>query len=225
MAAKNLIYKYFNNKDLMDHALTHRSWVNENPGQRTSNERLEFLGDAILEYVVSKKIFDEFPKKEEGYLTALRANLVNTKNLSEVARELHIGNILYLSKGEEDGGGRDNSSLLADTVEAIIGALFLDGGLDKSEQFIQDNVLNSLKQIAAKPLKDAKSTLQELIQADGLPAPKYSVTKEDGPDHNKEFTVEALVGTKSIATAKGKSKGEAEQNAARLALALYQNGV
>ena len=118
--------KNFKNKSLLDLALTHRSWVNEHKGVRTSNERLEFLGDAVLEFVVSKEIYKKFPDKEEGYLTALRANLVNTVSLTEIAKKLNLGSILYLSKGEEESGGRTNPSLLADTVEAIIGAIFID---------------------------------------------------------------------------------------------------
>src|SRR3989344_6126521 len=116
----------FKNKELLKQALTHRSWVNENPKERGSNERLEFLGDAILEFLVSKEIYLRFPDKEEGYLTALRANLVNTQNLAKIAEKLKVGDKLFLSKGEEDGGGRENPSLLADTVEAIIGAIYID---------------------------------------------------------------------------------------------------
>src|SRR3989339_2253950 len=131
----------FKNKDLLKQALTHRSWINENNKDFGTNERLEFLGDAILEFVVSKDIYERFPDKEEGYLTSLRANLVNTKNLADLAKKIGIGKEIYLSKGEEDGGGRENPSLLADTLEAIIGGLFLDQGLDVAEKFVKDNVL------------------------------------------------------------------------------------
>jgi ribonuclease-3 len=129
MKKVEILRRNFKNKNLLDLALTHRSWVNEHKGERTSNERLEFLGDAILEFVASKQIFNQFPEKEEGYLTALRANLVNTVALAEVAVKLDLGPELFLSKGEEDGGGRTNTSLLADTVEAIIGAIFIDRGI------------------------------------------------------------------------------------------------
>ncbi len=212
----------FNNKDLLDHALTHRSWVNENPNQRTSNERLEFLGDAILEYVVSKEIFDRFPDEEEGFLTALRANLVNTVNLARIAEKLEVGISIHLSKGEEDGGGRENPSLLADTMEAIIGALFIDNGLTTSEKFIYDNLLVDVDEIAESPLKDAKSRLQEIVQANGDPAPKYQVISESGPDHNKKFVMQAVVKAKQLAQGSGKNKSEAAQNAAEAALAIIE---
>lgn len=208
----------FKNKNLLKQALTHRSWVNENSDNYGTNERLEFLGDAILEFLVSTEIYDKFPNEEEGYLTALRANLVNTKNLAEVAKKLGIGDMILLSKGEEEGGGRTNISLLADTVEAVIGALFLDGGLEASEKFIKDHILIDADKKAKLPLKDPKSLLQEKVQAKSLPAPKYQVVSEIGPDHNKEFAIEAIVNNKSVAIGKGKSKSEAEQDAAFNAL-------
>jgi ribonuclease-3 len=209
----------FNDKSLFDHALTHRSWVNEHKGVRTSNERLEFLGDAILEFVASKEIFVKFPEKEEGYLTALRANLVNTLALAEVAKKLNLGPILFLSKGEEDGGGRANTSLLANTLEAIIGAIFVDRGISEASEFIKENILPEVEIKAVGPLKDAKSSLQELVQSKGYPAPKYQVAEESGPDHNKKFVIEVMVNGKSWGKGSGKSKSLAEQEAARQILA------
>jgi ribonuclease-3 len=211
----------FKNQDLLSQALTHRSWVNENNNNKGTNERLEFLGDAILEFIVSKEIYNKFPKEEEGYLTALRSNLVNTKNLSIVATKLGIGDLIYLSKGEEDGGGRTNSSLLADTVEAIIGALFLDQGVEAAEKFIIENILVDVDRKASLPLKDPKSLLQENVQAKGLPAPRYNVVSEEGPDHNKLFTIEVVINGKTEAKGTGKSKSEAEQDAATNALSSY----
>jgi ribonuclease-3 len=205
----------FSDKDLLDIALTHRSWVNENPGKRRNNERLEFLGDAILEFIVSEALYQKFDKKEEGFLTALRANLVNTVGLSEVAKKLNIGAYLYLAKGEEEGGGRENPSLLADTIEAIIGALFLDGGTEKAKNFIDKNILDNLDEKASQPLKDAKSLLQEIVQAKGFPAPKYQVVSEEGPDHAKKFTIQVLVDNASVGVGSGKSKSAAAQNAAK----------
>src|SRR5690606_32690464 len=161
----------FKKEEYLKLALTHKSWVNESLETENSNERLEFLGDAILEYIVSKELYQKFPDKEEGYLTALRANLVNTVNLANVARRLGVGESLLLSKGEEEGGGRDNSSLLADTIEAIIGGLYFDSGLEASEKFIKDNILIDLETITQSPLKDAKSRLQEYVQSLGHPAP------------------------------------------------------
>lgn len=208
----------FKDKDLFDLALTHRSWVNEHKGVRKSNERLEFLGDAVLEYVVSSELYSKFPDQEEGYLTALRANLVNTVSLAEVARKLELGSILYLSKGEEDGGGRENTSLLADTVEAIIGAIFIDRGLTEAQKFIETNLLIDLEKRAREPLKDAKSRLQEYVQSLGLTPPKYQVIEESGPDHDKKFVVEVVVDGKPWGKGEGKSKSTAEQEAANSSL-------
>ncbi len=212
------IATYFKNKDLLELALTHKSWVNEHSKVRESNERLEFLGDAILEFIVSEYIFTLFPDKEEGYLTALRANLVNTKNLAEVAQKLNLGKKIYLSKGEEEGGGRTNRSILADTVEATIGALFLDGGIIMAKKFIKTNLLDDVQSKTTQPLKDAKSRLQEFVQAKGLRAPTYKVVSETGPDHDKSFTLEVVVDGGSWAKGVGKNKGEAAQDAAENAL-------
>ncbi|OGM09019.1 ribonuclease III [Candidatus Woesebacteria bacterium RBG_16_36_11] len=208
----------FKDKKLLEQALTHKSWVNEHPGIRGTNERMEFLGDAILEFVVSKELYLLFPDKEEGYLTTLRANLVNTTNLSVIAKKLNVGEKLFLSKGEEETGGRNNVSLLADTVEALIGALFLDSGLDTVKLFIETNLLSGINEKLAKPLKDAKSRLQEYLQAKGNPAPKYIVAHESGPDHDKIFIVDVITGSKSLGKGEGKNKAEAEQNAAEKAL-------
>jgi ribonuclease-3 len=223
MTNLNSIRKYFKNKKILEQALTHRSWVNENPKKRGTNERLEFLGDAILEFVVSKEIYEKFPNKEEGYLTALRANIVNTRNLSLVAKKLALGKALYLSKGEEETGGRENPSLLADTVEALIGAFYIDQGLEKTEAFIKTNILNDIKEKLKHPLKDAKSRLQEIVQAKSKPAPKYVVVEESGPDHNKKFITEVVVNGKVWGRGIGKSKGEAEQAAATKALDKHTN--
>ncbi|OGM15391.1 ribonuclease III [Candidatus Woesebacteria bacterium RBG_19FT_COMBO_42_9] len=217
---KNLdeLSSLFANRELLTQALTHRSWVNENPKVRGSNERLEFLGDAILEFLVSKEIYERYPDKPEGYLTALRANLVNTQNLAGIAEKLKVGAKLYLSKGEEEGGGRENSSLLADTVEAIIGALYIDQGVIKVYQFLKLHLFSQISEKAKHDLKDAKSRLQELIQAKGKPAPRYVVTHESGPDHAKSFIVEVVVENQALASGQGKNKSEAEQKAAEMAL-------
>lgn len=208
----------FKDKKIFDQALTHRSWVNEHKGIRESNERLEFLGDAVLEFAVSKELFSKFPDKEEGYLTALRANVVNTVSLAELASKLNLGEILYLSKGEEESGGRTNQSLLADTVEAIIGAIFIDQGIEASQDFIDENLLIDIGKRAQEPLKDFKSRLQEYVQSLSLPAPKYQVVEESGPDHDKKFVVEVLVEGTSWGRGTGKNKSLAEQEAARQAI-------
>ena len=210
--------KSFKNKKLFDLALTHRSWVNEHKTEKKTNERMEFLGDAILEFVISENLYNKFPNKEEGFLTALRANLVNTVNLSKVAKKLGVGNLIKLSKGEEETGGRNNPSLLADTMEAIIGAIFIDGGIEKAKSFIEENILNNIEEIISKPLKDAKSRLQEAVQARGYPTPKYMVVEESGPDHAKTFIVEVRINGKNLSKGRGKNKSEAEQKAAEKAL-------
>lgn len=219
---KNLA-NLFKNTDLLDLALTHRSWVNENKNKRNSNERLEFLGDAVLEFIVSRQLYVSFPDKEEGYLTALRANLVNTGSLAEVAKNLNLGSMIYLSKGEQDSGGRTNPSLLANTVEAIIGALFIDLGLPSAESFIQKNLLGDLEKRSKLPLKDAKSLFQEYVQSKGYQTPKYKVVREEGPDHSKEFEIEVQIDGKAWGKGVGKSKAQAEQAAAKSALFVIQS--
>ncbi len=210
--------KYFSDKEMFEQALTHRSWVNENPGIRQSNERLEFLGDAVLEFVVSDYLFKRLENREEGFLTALRANIVNTKNLSELAKTGSFGDFLHFSKGEKISGGSSNPALLANTVEAIIGALYLDKGLGAAEKFIVDNLLSDLEKKLEQPLKDPKSLFQEKVQSMGFDTPKYKVLSESGPDHAKRFEVEVTVNGKTAAQGQGKSKNEAEQDAARNAL-------
>ncbi len=210
--------KGFKDKDLFEMALTHRSWVNEHKNQRRSNERLEFLGDAVLEFIVSEIIYKKFINKEEGFLTALRAKIVNTISLSVVSEKLDLGKYLFLSKGEEDTGGRSNQSLLADTVEALIGAIYLDKGISDCRKFIRENILADLDKISKEPLKDPKSLLQEIVQAKGYTTPKYIVINEFGPDHDKCFTIQVLVDGSVMGEGNGKSKSEAAQNAAKNAL-------
>jgi len=214
----NLLEKSFIDKKLLQTALTHRSWVNEHKKERRSNERLEFLGDAILEYIVSDTIYKIFDKEEEGYLTALRAKIVNTVSLAKVSEKFGLGECLFLSKGEEETGGRTNQSLLADTFEAVVGAIYLDQGLEKCRLFLDKYLLNDLDKISKEPLKDSKSQLQELVQAKGYPAPKYQVVNEEGPDHSKIFTIEVIVEGKTLGMGIGKSKSEAAQKAASDAL-------
>ncbi len=209
---------FFKNQELLDQALTHKSWVNENLGVRGSNERLEFLGDAVLEFVISAEIFRKFPDKEEGFLTALRSSLVNTENLASVAIKLNVGEKIYLSKGEEESGGRTNSSLLADTVEAIIGALYMDQGLEYATKFIMDNIAAEIPEKIEQPLKDPKSRLQEYVQSMSFPTPNYRVVEETGPDHSKHFEIEVFVNGDSWGKGEGKSKSLAEQAAAKNAL-------
>ncbi|MBI2405667.1 ribonuclease III [Candidatus Microgenomates bacterium] len=206
----------FKNPKLLHTALVHRSYLNESQ-EPQSNERFEFLGDAVLEFVVSANLTVSFPDLQEGELTALRARLVNTESLASVATKLNLGDVLYLSRGEERGGGRKNTALLADTFEAIMGALFLDQGIEACEKVVAHLILPSAQQELAH-LKDPKSLLQELVQAQGKRAPFYKVIHEEGPDHAKMFTIAVLVENQEIAKGAGKSKKEAEEEAAKAAL-------
>jgi ribonuclease III len=214
---KNLKDK-FKNKALFDQALTHKSWVNENPEVRGSNERLEFLGDAVLELIVTDYLYKKFPEQPEGYLTALRANIVNTINLAKFAKKINLGEEIFLSKGESYTNGVKNNSLLADSVEAVIGAIYLDQGIKLAREFIEANLLSDLESKLKEPLKDAKSRLQEMVQAKGLSAPKYKVINIIGPDHDRNFEIEVWVNGKVMGAGIGKNKSEAEQKAANLAL-------
>ncbi|OGY07843.1 MAG: ribonuclease III [Candidatus Blackburnbacteria bacterium RIFCSPHIGHO2_01_FULL_43_15b] len=212
----------FKDKSCLHRAFIHRSYLNENKVETESNERLEFLGDAVLEFIVSNNLFVHFPNLDEGHLTALRSKLVNTTSLAETARELDLGSALYLSRGEEQSGGRTNTGLLANTVEALLGAIFLDQGVDGAREFVDRFILSKVPQTVKESLKDPKSMLQEFVQAKGLPAPSYKVIAESGPDHAKEFTIEVWIDKKSYAAGKGNSKKAATQDAAGKALDLWK---
>lgn len=209
----------FNNQQLFERAFTHRSYLNETKSKDPSNERLEFLGDSILSFVVSEYFYKNYADYDEGIMTNLRSLLVNTKSLAEVAKELDLGSLLKLSKGEEESQGRENQSLLADCYEAFIGALFLDQGVDAAKQFITDTLLPKATEIVArKDFKDPKSLFQEYVQARMHAAPIYKVLEEEGPSHAKIFTVGVYVKEQLYGQGKGRSKQEAEEEAAKLAL-------
>lgn len=204
---------------LLEEALTHRSYLNEVKVKISSNERLEFLGDSILSFVVSDYLFSKYPDFNEGKLTNLRSLLVNTKILAELAKNCDLGAKLRLSKGEEESGGRSNPSILADTFEAFLGALFLDKGIDAARDFIHTTVIPQADEFLKKNmLKDPKSRFQELIQSKKLGSPHYKVTLEEGPAHARKFTVGVYVNEKLLAEGSGKSKQEAEEQAASEAL-------
>ncbi len=211
---------HFNDPLLLTTALTHRSALNERISAATeSNERLEFLGDAVLELATTHFLFNHHPDEPEGVLTAYRSALVKTTTLAEVAQELNLGQQLFMSKGEEATGGRENISLLADTVEAVIGALYLDQGFPAVVVFLEQHLFPRFEDIKQQRLyKDAKSELQELVQSRGSGAPQYTVIKEVGPDHNKEFTIEVAVDNSVLGQGSGKSKQLAQQVAAAEAL-------
>lgn len=206
-------------KAILTEALTHRSFLNESKSAQAHNERLEFLGDAVLELVVSEFLYQKYPEEPEGKLTAYRSSLVKTDTLAKISSRLQLGEMLRMSKGEEQSGGRENKSLLANTLEAVIGALYLDQGYPACVEFLETNLFPEIKPIVANKLyKDNKSQLQEEVQAKGFDSPQYKVIKEVGPDHNKQFTVAVFVGEEEVATGMGKSKQLAQQQAASQAL-------
>ncbi|GIK83559.1 MAG: ribonuclease 3 [Patescibacteria group bacterium] len=213
----------FNNQELLETALTHRSALNEkNTTAAVSNERLEFLGDAVLELATTRFLYDRYPEDPEGTLTAYRSALVKTVTLGKVATELGLGEKLHMSKGEEATGGRSNNGILADTLEAFLGALYLDQGFDAAAKLLAEILFPHIDEIIEKKLyKDAKSYLQEVVQALGFETPTYEVITEVGPDHDKEFTVTVSVGNSVVGRGSGKSKQHAQQAAAREAVKKY----
>ena len=202
---------------LFRQALTHRSYCNEHPG-RQSNERLEFLGDAVLSLVISQRLYRLLPDQPEGELTARRSNLVQTSTLAAKAQLLQLDKQLLLSRGEEDSGGRHNPSLLANTFEAVLGAMYLDQGLAACDQYLQE-VFPDAELTSATEMKDPKSLLQEKAQAHGLGTPLYTTVRSTGPDHAKKFTVSVKVDHLPTGVGEGSSKQRAEAAAATAALA------
>ena len=200
----------------MVHALTHRSWCAEHPGDE-SNERLEFLGDAVLGVVVTDHLFSAFPDLPEGQLAKARAAVVSSTTLAEVGRELGVGLDLRLGKGEDASGGREKSSILADAVEAVLGAMYLDGGVEPVRRLVLEQLSERIDQAAERPGdKDYKTRLQEVAAHDGFTPPVYALT-ESGPDHHKRFHATVAVGGERLGVGTGTSKKEAEQKAARAA--------
>lgn len=209
----------FRDTRLLQMAFVHRSYLNESRQTPSSNERLEFLGDAILSFLTSHYLYQTYPDYPEGTLTNIRSSLVKTKSLSEVAQKIGLGELLLLSRGEEDSGGRRNPSLLADTFEALLGAIFLDQGISVCRKFLETYLFSKASEIVEKKAYfDYKSLLQEIIQENSRVSPVYNVVKSAGPDHAKIFWVEALVGDKALGSGNGRSKQEAEQEAAKNAL-------
>lgn len=210
----------FKNKKWLRQAFTHRSYLNEEKkGEKISNERLEFLGDAILEFWISEKLFTSFPDYPEGKLTNLRSRLVCTPSLAKISRQLNLGSFLLLSRGEQKENGRENSSLLANTFEALIGAIYQDQGFEKTASFLEKQFSEEIKKTAQESLlKDYKSYLQEVIQEKEKITPTYRLLKSSGPAHQKEFIFAAMAGRKKIGEGRGASKQEAQQKAAQQAL-------
>ncbi|MBI1984772.1 MAG: ribonuclease III [Candidatus Wildermuthbacteria bacterium] len=210
----------FKNKDFLLNAFIHRSYLNENPGfYLPHNERLEFLGDAVLELVVTEDLYKRYPDKTEGELTTWRAALVNAKMLSEVSKELGFNDFILLSKGESKENGKARDYILANTFEAFVGALYLDQGLKSCEKFIEQCILPKLPHVLeAQLFRDSKSSLQERAQEKQGITPTYRSLEEWGPDHEKKFRIGVFFGEKKVAEGEGSSKQEAEENAARSAL-------
>ncbi len=209
----------FQDEQLLKQAFVHRSHLNESKDTRVSNERLEFLGDAVLSFLTSQHLYKTYPQYPEGVLTNIRSSLVKTKSLSEIAKELGLGELLFLSHGEEASGGRVNESLLADVFEALLGALYLDQGIAQAQRFLETHLFPRAAEIVEKKTYiDYKSLLQEIIQQETRVSPTYQVTKSEGPDHAKTFWVEATVPGSVLGSGKGRSKQEAEQAAAQHAL-------
>ena len=217
-ALQNNLGYTFKNEALLINALTHSSFANEARDGISSNERLEFLGDSVLSVIVSDFLYKQFGNLPEGELTKLRASLVCEKSLCGFSRELNIGEFLRLGKGEEKGGGRERDSILADAFEAVIGAIYLDGGLENARIFVLDFV----KKAANEQLSfvDYKTVLQEIIQKNPDEHLSYAVVAESGPDHDKRFEVEVYLNSNTIGCGMGKSKKIAEQQAAKQALEL-----
>ena len=214
----------FRDKTLLQRALTHRSFINESNGfALEDNERLEFLGDAVLDFLTAEYLYHRFPEMNEGQLTSLRAALVRTETLGGFAADLGLGELVYLGRGEAENGGRRRLVILCDCYEALIGALYLDQGLEAAEAFVLHTIQSAIPHILeGETDKDAKSTLQELSQKYRRITPTYRTVDERGPDHAKEFTVAAIIGRETYGLGTGYSKQTAAQAAARAALARLE---
>jgi ribonuclease-3 len=218
LALESKIKYHFTDSSVLLHALTHSSYANEmRLSKDMNNERLEFLGDAVLELVTSEYVFKEYANLSEGDLTKLRASIVCEQTLSACARDLNVGEYLFLGKGEDISGGRDRDSILSDALEAIIGAIYIDGGFTNAKEFIKCFILDDLKN---KDLFfDSKTILQEIIQnEDNKQKLRYKLVSEEGPDHNKTFTIAVCVGNDEIGCGSGRTKKAAEQEAAYQAI-------
>ena len=214
----------FRDKSLLQRALTHRSYLNEHPEfPFEDNERLEFLGDAVLDFVTGEYLYHRFPEQREGSLTSLRSVLVRRNTLADFARQLDLGHHLMMGHGESETGGRNRAATLCATFEAVVGALYLDQGVESVQTLIEPLVVPQITRTLRERLdKDPKSRLQELAQGRMHQTPRYRTVSESGPDHAKEFTVEATIGGKAVGEGKGHSKQEAAQEAARAALAQIE---
>ncbi len=214
---ENEIGYVFNDRELLMQALTHSSYVNDRKMDKNlCNERLEFLGDAILEMTSSEFLYSEYPEKDEGELTKLRASLVSETPLAAVAGEIGLGEYLYLGHGEERTGGRTRYSVTSDAVEAVIGAIYIDGGIEPARAFVRKYILNDIEN--KKLFHDSKTVLQEIVQKYHRGTLNYRLVKEEGPDHDKNYGMNALIDEKIIGYGEGRTKKAAEQQAAYSAI-------
>lgn len=212
---KDFLNYKFNNAKLLETALRHSSYAHECKGKVRDNERLEFLGDAVLEFSISSYIFTHFEELPEGELTKFRASIVCEGTLAKIARKLNVGEHLKVGKGEELMGGRERDSILSDAMEAIFGAIYLDGGIEVARQFIIDNMKEEIHQLRNSfTHSDKKTYLQEIVQKTSKVPIEYKIISEEGPAHNKKFVVQVVHLNKIMGEGSGKSKKEAEQNAA-----------
>ena len=209
----------FRNETLLQNAFVHRSYLNEHKEyQGDSNERLEFLGDSVLSLVVSRFLYNKLPSSPEGQLTTIRAALVRTETLAKLAKSISLGDYLILSKGEEETGGRYNPSTLANTFEALVGAIYLDDGFDTTQRFLKNTVLVNWQILVKSAVSDNKSKLQEVLQQKYHQSPSYKLLESWGPDHARKFKIGAFLDDQILGEGIGKSKQEAAQNAAQKAL-------
>jgi ribonuclease III len=213
------INQSFSNPLLLSRALTHTSYLNENPEAIEDNERLEFLGDAVLDFLVGSWLYNHYPEMREGELTRMRAALVKTEQLAEFAQQIDLGAAIRLGKGEAQAGGRKRKALLCAGFEAFIGALYLDAGLEKVLDFIQPMLVKGSRQILLEHTdRDPKSILQEIVQANGDDPPEYRIVSTTGPEHLKTFVVDVIINGKKYGSGEGHSKRAATKSAARAAL-------
>ncbi|MBE6023627.1 MAG: ribonuclease III [Cellulosilyticum sp.] len=223
---QQVLHYTYKNHLLLEEALTHSSYANEHRNQYVrDNERLEFLGDAILDLIISEYLFKKYADMPEGDLSKIRASIVCEGSLAKMARKMNLGQFILLGKGEELTGGRERASILADAFEAITGSLFLDGGFDQARSFIHETLVEAVEQTESieNLYADYKTLLQECIQKVSMSPIHYEVVGEEGPDHDKHFYVEVLHEERLLGRGIGKSKKEAEQDAAKKALKLYNS--
>lgn len=205
-----------NNPHLIANAFVHRSYLNESSEFKESNERLEYLGDAVLELITSEYLYRTYPEYQEGMLTNIRAALVRTESLAELAESLDFQNLILMSKGEAASGGMTNKSILADSFEALLGAIYLDLGITAAIQILESHLFPKTKKVIETGLyKDNKSFLQEVSQARFKATPQYSLISESGPDHDKQFVMQVMINNQAYAQGNGKSKQAAQENAAK----------